>query len=100
MCSRPTSRTPRESWLPRATTPGVCDNPACPSEALLVYMGRERAVGGARSLEHQDMSIPRALAAWMLLLVLAVGNGTLRQVGYAAELGDATAHRISTVILL
>jgi hypothetical protein len=46
------------------------------------------------------MSIPRALAAWLLLLALAIGNGTLRQLAYADELGDGAAHQLSTLILL
>ena len=40
----------------------------------------------------------RALLAWLLLLAVAVTNGTLRQLVYGPSMDDAVAHRISTGI--
>lgn len=38
--------------------------------------------------------------AWFPMLLLAIINGTLRDLGYKKYLGDLTAHQISTVTLI
>ena len=38
--------------------------------------------------------------AWFGMMILAILNGTLRDVFYKPHVGDLAAHQISTVILL
>jgi hypothetical protein len=44
------------------------------------------------------MTWPRAILAWLLLLVVAFANGTVRQLAYPASLGDFAARQVSTVV--
>jgi hypothetical protein len=38
--------------------------------------------------------------AWFGMIILAVANGALRELGYKPHVGDLLAHQISTIILL
>ena len=40
------------------------------------------------------------ILAWFPMLLLAVLNGTLRDLGYKKYVGDLTAHQISTITLV
>src|SRR5512137_668396 len=44
------------------------------------------------------MTWPRAIVGWLLLLVVAFANGTLRQLAYPAWLGHFAARQVSTVV--
>jgi hypothetical protein len=43
------------------------------------------------------MTLGRALLVWLLMIPLAFANGTLRQFGYAPQLGEPAAHQLSCV---
>jgi hypothetical protein len=43
--------------------------------------------------------ILRALAVWLLLVVLAIANGAFREAVLIPHLGEITAHIISTILL-
>ena len=44
--------------------------------------------------------VRKYLIAWLGMMMLAVLNGTVRDLGYKPLVGDLTAHQISTVTLL
>jgi len=45
-------------------------------------------------------SLAAYLAFWPLLAVIGVANGVLRETTFGPRLGEATAHRLSTLLLM
>jgi hypothetical protein len=41
--------------------------------------------------------IPRYLLFWLLLAIVAVGNGILRQATYGQYISELAAHQVSTI---
>lgn len=44
------------------------------------------------------MTLPRALAGWLVLFVAAFANGAARVVGYQPFMGELPAHQVSTLL--
>jgi hypothetical protein len=52
-------------------------------------------------IKRTNMSIYlKYLLAWLPMMVIAVGNGTLRDLGYKKYVGELRAHQISTFTLI
>ena len=51
----------------------------------------------ARSRSTLALMLPRHLVAWLALLLLAVGNGALREATYGRRMTELHAHHLSTL---
>ncbi len=64
----------------------------------IVQRGRNYIWQGKR---YMNMSIfLKYLLAWLPMMVIAVGNGTLRDLGYKKYVGELIAHQVSTLTLI